>query len=161
MATVFCRLRRSLGETDRDRLPFCSGYLIGRWTTPAESPPCSRVNDLYRERPAFPTGLPSQNARDAFQRAERCQSANRQRISGTIRLLLMLAIMSPLWKFLLVNGLGGFGIGLVAAIGYIMFFAEPALFSGQPLGTVLLVWAFGSSFAAGAIGTGLALLPQE
>jgi len=73
----------------------------------------------------------------------------------------MLAIMSPLWKFLLVNGLGGFGIGLVAAIGYIMFFAEPALFSGQPLGTVLLVWAFGSSFAAGAIGTGLALLPQE
>lgn len=69
--------------------------------------------------------------------------------------------MTPLVKFLLVNGIGGFLTGLWAGLGFIVVHAQAGLFSGQPLATAMLLWAFGASFSMGAIGTGVAFLPYR
>jgi len=67
--------------------------------------------------------------------------------------------MAPLLQFLLINGLGGFIVGLLAGSGYIVFYADVELFIGQPLAIAMLLWAFSATFAMGAVCTGLALLP--
>lgn len=67
------------------------------------------------------------------------------------------ANMPELLKFLLINALGGFSIGIAAGIACIAF-QDSGFLANQPLEAVLVLWAFGASFTLGAIGTGLAFL---
>lgn len=69
--------------------------------------------------------------------------------------------MSPLFQFLLINLAGGAAIGLATGFAFIQSGAGGGLFDDQPLATAMLLWSFVASFAMGAIGTGLALLPYE
>jgi len=69
--------------------------------------------------------------------------------------------MTSLVRFLLVNAGGGFAIGLATGAAFLMLHVESGLFAGQPLAMAMTLWAFGSSFAAGAVATGLALLPYR
>lgn len=69
--------------------------------------------------------------------------------------------MTPLVRFLLINLAGGAAIGLLAGCGFIRSGASAELFTDEPLATAMLLWSFAVSFAMGAIGTGLALLPYE
>ena len=69
--------------------------------------------------------------------------------------------MAPLIRFLLVNLAGGFAIGLVTGLGFMQSSGDVDLLLRQPLAAALLLWGFASSFAIGAIGTGLALFSYE
>lgn len=61
-------------------------------------------------------------------------------------------------RFLVVNGFGGFLVGLGVGFGYLEACPDTAMFIGQPLSIAMLLWTFGVSFGLGAIGTGLALM---
>jgi len=79
--------------------------------------------------------------------------------AGTYRFCgdLQLMATTSLIRFLLVNGIGGFLIGIGAGVGFLMLYADTGMFIGQPLAVGMLLWAFGVSFAMGVIATGLAL----
>lgn len=69
--------------------------------------------------------------------------------------------MTPLVRFLLVNVAGGFAIGLAAGLAVMHSNGETGLILDQPLAAAMTLWAFAASFAMGAVGTGLAMLPYE
>lgn len=69
--------------------------------------------------------------------------------------------MTPLVRFLLVNLAGGFALGLLTGAAFIHMSADGDLILGDAIGTGLTLWSFAASFGLGAVGTGLALLPQE
>lgn len=81
--------------------------------------------------------------------------------AGTFRSRSGSAPMTPLVRFLLVNTAGGFAIGLLAGLAFMQSNEEIDLIGGQPLAAAMTLWAFAASFAMGAVGTGLALLPYE
>lgn len=66
--------------------------------------------------------------------------------------------MPHLVRFLLVNLAAGFLIGAAVGACFVLSGANAELFEGQPLGTAMLLWAFGASFGLGMLGTGLAMI---
>lgn len=69
--------------------------------------------------------------------------------------------MTPFFRFLLLNLGGGFAIGLMVGLAYLHSSGEAGLFATQPLAAAMVLWSFAASFAMGAIGTALALLPYQ
>ncbi len=66
--------------------------------------------------------------------------------------------MAPLIRFLLINLIGGFTIGLVVGFSFMLSNGKTELLVQEPLAAALLLWGFAASFGMGAIGTALALL---
>lgn len=69
--------------------------------------------------------------------------------------------MSKLVQFLLINTAGGFCVGLAAGCAFIASGSVAPSLDQSLLASVLVLWGFGSSFALGAVATGLALLPYD
>jgi len=69
--------------------------------------------------------------------------------------------MAPLMRFLLVNFAGGFGLGLAAGFVCGILTNGPDFFLHEPLAAAMMLWGFAATLAAGAVGSGLALLPYE
>lgn len=69
--------------------------------------------------------------------------------------------MSSLLRFLLFNLLGGFSLGLMTGACFLLTNGNATLFAGQPLAAAMVLWAFGSSFGMGMLGTALAMLPHD
>lgn len=69
--------------------------------------------------------------------------------------------MTSLMRFLLINLAGGFLLGLGTGSAYVMLHMGLDLLFTEPLAAAMLLWGFAATFAVGAVGTGLALLPYE
>lgn len=64
-------------------------------------------------------------------------------------------------RFLLLNAIGGFMLGLVAGIAFIQAQMGLDLLIREPLAAGMLLWGFGASIAMGAIGTGLMMSSDD
>lgn len=69
--------------------------------------------------------------------------------------------MAPMMRFLLVNFAGGFVLGLVAGFTCVILYNGLGFLLHEPLAAAMMLWGFAATFAVGAVGTGLALLPYE
>lgn len=69
--------------------------------------------------------------------------------------------MAPLMRFLLVNFAGGFALGLATGVVCAVLYGGVDFLLHEPLAAAMMLWGFAATFAAGAVGTGLALLPYE
>ncbi len=69
--------------------------------------------------------------------------------------------MPKLIRFLLLNAAGGFSAGLGVGCAFVQATALSDSAGTDPLAIMLVLWGFGSSFALGAVATGLALLPYD
>lgn len=69
--------------------------------------------------------------------------------------------MTSLVRFLIVNLAGGFVLGLATGCAYVVLNMDAAFFVHEPLAAALVLWGFAATFAIGAVGTGLALLPYD
>lgn len=69
--------------------------------------------------------------------------------------------MAPLMRFLLVNFAGGFALGLAAGFVCVILYSGLGFLLHEPLAAAMMLWGFAATFAVGAVGTGLALLPYE
>lgn len=69
--------------------------------------------------------------------------------------------MPMLIRFLLVTAAGGFCVGLSVGCAFMQSGALAGSAGEDPLAIMLVLWSFGSCFAIGAVGTGLALLPYD
>jgi len=71
------------------------------------------------------------------------------------------AHMAPLMRFLLVNFAGGFALGLGTGFVFVILYSGLDFLANEPLAAAMMMWGFAATFAVGAVGTGLALLPYE
>jgi hypothetical protein len=69
--------------------------------------------------------------------------------------------MTPLLRFLLVNFAGGFVLGLATGCAYVVLSMDASLFVQEPLTAAMVLWGFAATFAVGAVGTGLGMLPYD
>lgn len=69
--------------------------------------------------------------------------------------------MTHLTRFLLVNFGGGFALGLATGFVWMALYGGAGLLAGEPLAAAMTLWGFAATFALGAVGTGLALLPYD
>lgn len=69
--------------------------------------------------------------------------------------------MAPMMRFLLVNFAGGFALGLGTGFACVILYNGPGFLLHEPLAAAMMLWGFAATFAVGAVGTGLALLPYE
>jgi len=61
--------------------------------------------------------------------------------------------MEPLVRLLLVNLVASLVLGSLVAVALLLSGGVLGLFIDEPLAALLLLWAFGASFAIGMIGT--------
>lgn len=69
--------------------------------------------------------------------------------------------MAPLMHFLLINFAGGFVLGLAAGLVWLRMHYSLELLVEEPLAAAMLLWSFAAPFGAGAIATGLGMLPYD
>lgn len=69
--------------------------------------------------------------------------------------------MAPMMRFLLVNFAGGFAFGLLTGSVCVILYTGLDVVLGEPLAAAMMLWGFAATFAVGAVGAGLALLPYE
>lgn len=117
------------------------------------------------ERSAAAPGRPSRPQRHRHAPtllAERLRSNPQSAAgNGTFGVRRGSAGMTPFFRFLLVNLGGGFAIGLTAGAAFLHSGGDAGLSAGEPLAAAMVLWSFAASFAMGAIGTALALLPYQ
>jgi len=67
--------------------------------------------------------------------------------------------MPMLIRFLLIHSAGGFALGLLPGVAWVLLRHGGGLLLEEPVAAALILWGFAASFALGAICTALAFLP--